>query len=203
TTRGIRTDSKGNKEIHGKDYFFVETSQFKDMIAKDQFIEYAQYSGNFYGTSFETVKKAQEKISVASSTSSLRVCARSSAPTETHLPFHLSSSMSALESRLRERGTGESEESILKRLKTAITEIQYAKKPNAHHFIIVNDNLDRAYEIFKQVALGHKKGERIPDFGLSEDHVLFDDRAKADADDGVFKQVEDDKDIETLPPLDD
>lgn len=109
-------------------------------------------------------------------------------------------SLPALESRLRERGTGESEDSIQKRLKTAITEIQYAKKPNAHHFIIVNDDLDRAYEIFKQVALGHKKGERVEGFPLSEDHVLFDDRAKAD--DGVFKQVEDDKDTDTLPPLD-
>jgi len=107
-------------------------------------------------------------------------------------------SLSALESRLRARGTGESEDLIQNRLKTAIKEIQYAKKPNAHHFIIVNDDLDRAYQILKQVALGHQKGERVDDFELALDHVLFDDREKAGS---VFNQVEDDEEDETLPPL--
>lgn len=62
-------------------------------------------------------------------------------------------SLSALRSRLQGRGT-ETEASVQKRLATALKEIQYAKEPNVHDLVIVNDNLDRAYELFKKVALG-------------------------------------------------
>ena len=41
-------------------------------------------------------------------------------------------------------------------MKTALNEISYAKEPGAHDMIIVNDNLDRAYSLFKKVALGEK-----------------------------------------------
>ena len=37
-------------EVHGREYFFLTTEQFEDMIEKDQFIEYAQYVKNYYGT---------------------------------------------------------------------------------------------------------------------------------------------------------
>ncbi|KAJ7623350.1 P-loop containing nucleoside triphosphate hydrolase protein [Roridomyces roridus] len=201
TTRGIRTDSKGKKEVHEQDYFFVDTDTFKDMIAKSQFIEYAEYSGNFYGTSFQTVSKAQvndKRCLLDIESQGVRQIKRTGLK-----PIYLficPPSLSALESRLRARGTGESEDTIQKRLKTAIKEIQYAKKPNAHHFVIVNDDLDRAYQIFRQVALGHRKGERAEGFELAEDRILFDDREKAGL---VFEQVEDDAVDETLPPLED
>jgi guanylate kinase len=70
-------------------------------------------------------------------------------------------SITALRARLQRRGT-ESEASMLKRLATALTEIEYAKEPNVHDIVIVNDDLDRAYEQFKRVALG----EKIPHDGL-------------------------------------
>ena len=37
----------------------------------------------------------------------------------------------------------------------AMKEIDYAKE-GAHDLVIVNDNLDRAYDLFKRVALGEK-----------------------------------------------
>ena len=46
---------------------------------------------------------------------------------------------------------------------TALKEIAYAKEPGAHDVIIVNDNLDRAYALFKKVALGEKiPGDALP-----------------------------------------
>ena len=65
--------------------------------------------------------------------------------------------MAALRARLHSRGT-ENEASMQKRLATALKEIEYAKEPNVHDIVIVNDDLDRAYEQFKRVALGEKIG---------------------------------------------
>ncbi len=54
-------------------------------------------------------------------------------------------SFSALEARLRGRGT-ESEESIQKRLAQAKNELEYSKTPGVHDIIIVNDDLEKAYK---------------------------------------------------------
>jgi guanylate kinase len=52
------------------------------------------------------------------------------------------------------RGT-ETTAAVEKRLKTALVELEYAQLPSAHDHIIVNDDLDRAYALFKSVALGN------------------------------------------------
>ena len=63
-------------------------------------------------------------------------------------------SLTALRTRLQGRGT-ETESSVAKRLAMALKEVEYAKE-GAHDLVIVNDNLDRAYELFKKVALGEQ-----------------------------------------------
>jgi len=60
-------------------------------------------------------------------------------------------SMEELARRLRSRQT-DSEEAILKRLETAKKELEYAKS-GAHEKIIINDNLDRAYEELEEFVL--------------------------------------------------
>ena len=62
-------------------------------------------------------------------------------------------SLASLRARLQNRGT-ESEASVQKRLSTALKEIAFAKEPGVHDIVIVNDDLNRAYELFKKVALG-------------------------------------------------
>ena len=70
-------------------------------------------------------------------------------------------SLKALRSRLQGRGT-ETEASAAKRLAMALKEIEYAKE-GAHDLIIVNDNIDRAYALFKKVALGEDiKSDTLP-----------------------------------------
>ena len=54
-------------------------------------------------------------------------------------------SLNVLEKRLRGRGTDD-EDSIRKRLEQAEKEIDFAKEEGAHDRIIVNDDLDRAYQ---------------------------------------------------------
>lgn len=69
-------------------------------------------------------------------------------------------SLTALRERLRGRGT-ESEASTAKRLAAALKEIEYAKE-GVHDYVIANDDLERAYTLFKRVALG----EEIPSDSL-------------------------------------
>lgn len=70
--------------------------------------------------------------------------------------------MESLRSRLQRRGT-ETEASTQKRLATALSEVRFAKEPNVHDMVIINDDLDRAYNLFKKVALGEKiTGDTLP-----------------------------------------
>jgi guanylate kinase len=57
-------------------------------------------------------------------------------------------SLDTLEKRLRGRGT-ETEDAILKRLSASRNELEYAQQPNAYDRIIINDDLNRAYEELK------------------------------------------------------
>ncbi|MDR2400538.1 MAG: guanylate kinase [Deferribacteraceae bacterium] len=55
TTRAPRA-----KEVHGKDYYFIDILEFEAMILKGGFIEYAKVHGNLYGTSKAAVFKSLE-----------------------------------------------------------------------------------------------------------------------------------------------
>lgn len=57
-------------------------------------------------------------------------------------------SLETLEKRLRGRGT-EAEDAILNRLAASRRELEYAQQPNAYDRIIINDDLNRAYEDLK------------------------------------------------------
>ena len=70
--------------------------------------------------------------------------------------------MVVLRTRLQQRGT-DSNAAVQKRLEMALNEIQFAKEPNVHDVIIVNDDLDRAYTQFKKVAQGEEiNGDGLP-----------------------------------------
>jgi guanylate kinase len=80
-------------------------------------------------------------------------------------PFYLfiaPPSIKALRERLQGRGT-ESDDAVESRLKAAITEIEYARQPDIYEAVVVNDDLDRAYEIFRGIALGERTdGDHMP-----------------------------------------
>ena len=38
-----------DKEVHGEDYYFVTEDKFKSMIATDDFIEFMEFNGWYYG----------------------------------------------------------------------------------------------------------------------------------------------------------
>ncbi|KAI0641884.1 guanylate kinase [Trametes meyenii] len=148
TTRAPRAG-----EADGKDYYFVPQEKFKDLIADGAFIEHAQFSGNFYGTSFMTVREIERsgrRCLLDIEAQGVRQI-KATALNPVYL-FISPPSLAALKERLQGRGT-ETEAAVAKRLATALKEVEYAKE-GAHDLVIVNDDLDRAYEKFERVALG-------------------------------------------------
>lgn len=56
TTRNMREG-----EVDGVDYFFKTKAEFEALIKQDQFIEYAEYVGNYYGTPVQYVKDTMDQ----------------------------------------------------------------------------------------------------------------------------------------------
>lgn len=140
-------------EQDGKDYFFVQRSEFEQMIEDGGFLEHAEFSGNRYGTS----KKAVQDIQRTG-----RICildvevngVKNIKKTDLNARylFVKPPSMEVLIERLKSRGT-ESEESLNKRIASAKEAFDYAAQKGNYDHVIVNDNLDIAYEFFKGLLI--------------------------------------------------
>ncbi|KAL6304523.1 guanylate kinase [Sparassis latifolia] len=142
-------------ETEGKQYYFVSRDKFQELLKQGAFIEHAEFSGNFYATSFNAVRE----VSQAGRRCILDIEAQGVRQIkQTNLdPVYLFISpptLAALRARLQTRGT-ETEASTSKRLATALKEIEYAKE-GAHNVVIVNDDLERACDLLKRVALGEE-----------------------------------------------
>ena len=152
TTRAPR-----GTEQNGVEYFFYTTEQFEDMIAHDQFLEWAHVHNNYYGTPVlpirEHLDSGDDVILEIDVQGALQV--RDRFP-EAHLIFIAPPDMETLESRLRGRGT-DSEDSIQTRLANAVGEMEVSKD---YDRIIVNDDLDRATEELVNVVQSFVSSER-------------------------------------------
>ncbi|MCJ1260900.1 hypothetical protein MMC22_000764 [Lobaria immixta] len=147
-------------EVDGREYNFTTKEAFLQLVDERGFIEHAQFGGNYYGTSIKAVKDVAEKG---------RICVldiemegvKQVKTTELNARILLLSppSLAVLEERLRGRGT-ENEESVQKRLTQAKVEMAFAKE--AGEKIVLNDDLDRAYqEVEEWVVDGGKFGTRF------------------------------------------
>ena len=52
------TRSPRDGEVHGRDYLFIDDNEFDAMIANDEFLEWAEFAGNRYGTPLKAVNAA-------------------------------------------------------------------------------------------------------------------------------------------------
>lgn len=149
TTRGPRPG-----EANAKDYHFVTVDEFKDVIAKDGFIEWAQFSGNYYGTSIAAVRDVSDlqKKTCILDIDMQGVKQVKKTDLNARFVFLAPPSIADLRKRLEGRGT-ETADSLQKRLQAAESELEYAKEEGAHDQIIVNDDLDKAYTELKAFFL--------------------------------------------------
>ena len=128
-------------EIDGVHYHFISVDDFRDWISRDEFLEYAEYVGNFYGTPKKFVDDAMEAgkdvILDIEIQGAIQVCSKRP---DTVRIFIAPPSWAELERRLKERGT-DSDEKIEKRLLRAKVEFQTA---HTYDYFVINDTVDNA-----------------------------------------------------------
>jgi len=166
TTRPMRPG-----ERNGVDYHFVDAAEFQRMIDAGELLEWAEYGGNRYGTSWAAIegplsagrevlleievqgaRQVRERVEVA------------------RLIFLLPPSLKVLEDRLRGRAT-DSAGQIAARLKIARSELEAVEE---FDFAIVNDVVERCVEDVRAVI--HAEGEAE----LAALERRFDPRAAAE-----------------------
>ena len=128
-------------EIDGKDYFFLTKEKFEEKIKSDEFYEYANVHGNYYGTLKEVVesnlKKGNNVILEIDVQGALVVKEKKK---DAVLVFFKTENMDILEERLRKRKT-DCEEIILTRLKNASEELKYESE---YDYTIINNDIEKS-----------------------------------------------------------
>ena len=135
-------------EVDGVNYNFLSEEQFKKSIDNDEFLEWAIYNGNHYGTSKNTVNNALKngksiilEIEIQGALQIMGKCP------EAVFIFILPPSYDELEKRLRGRNT-EDEQTIQNRLKITQKELEIGKK---FKYSIVNDTVENAVKRIQKI----------------------------------------------------
>jgi guanylate kinase len=136
-------------EEHGRDYHFLTEEQFRERRDAGDFLEFASYSGNHYGTLNSELQRCLDKgrsvvleIEVQGATQ-----VRAAKPDSVQI-FIAPPDPAVLRQRLRGRGT-DSPEAIDKRLQVAEQELG---AQDDFDFLIVNDDLDKASDDLESIV---------------------------------------------------
>lgn len=153
------TRPKREREVNGRDYFFVSKEEFEKMIERGEFLEWAKVYGYYYGTSksfvLEKLKQGKDvilEIEIQGAKKIREVFDRNNAI----FIFIAPPSFQELKKRIEKRRRGESEEEIKRRLEFAKEEIKEAEK---YDYIVINDDIDRAVEEVLCIINREKGGE--------------------------------------------
>ena len=149
-------------EVDGREYFFKTIEEFEQMIEKNEFVEYACYVGNYYGTP----KQYVEEQLAAGKDVILEIEIQGALNIKSQFPnalllFIAPPSADVLKARLVGRGT-ESEDVIEQRLARAVEE---SKGIENYDYLVVNDDLDECVETVHQMiqSAGWKMSRREAD----------------------------------------
>ena len=137
-------------EVHGENYFFLTHDEFKKLMENNEFLEWAEFSGNFYGTQRQYIdeKLAQGKDLILEIDTKGALNVKKIMP-DAILIFILPPSLDVLEARLRGRNT-ETEESIQKRLNSIKLEMENS---NMFDYKIINDDVQNAVKQLERIML--------------------------------------------------
>jgi guanylate kinase len=144
------TRSPRDNEVDGKDYFFVSEEEFTRMVKADEFLEWAEFAGNRYGTPRESVEQAL----LLGKNVLLEIEIEGAKQVKAHLPqsvlvFLEPPTWEELVARLEGRGT-DSPERRAERLKLAQEELAVA---SFFDVVLINDQVETVVE--KLIELAH------------------------------------------------
>lgn len=139
----MTTRSPRNQEVDGVNYYFVSEEEFKKQIDNDNFLEYAKFVGNYYGTpkdKVEALRNEGHNVLLEIEINGARQV-MSKVHDEAVISFFLMPpSLEVLEERIRKRKT-ESNEVIQERLNKGKEEMTMT---DDYDYVILNDKVNRA-----------------------------------------------------------
>lgn len=142
TSRPKRTDDSE------RSYYFLERSQFEEMIRNDELFEYVEFCGNYYGTPkkfiMDNVNRKNDVILELDYVGALTI--KQKFP-QAVIIFILPPSVNILRKRLEIRGS-DSFDRIAERLTKAKEEAANAKK---FDYLVINDNIDDTLQIIDSI----------------------------------------------------
>ena len=146
-----RTPRKG--EVNGVNYHFISKEDFCSRINQEDFLEYAEVYGNYYGTPKKEVlnmlEEGKDVVLEIDIQGALKVKENFS---EGIFIFILPPSMEELKNRIINRGS-ETPESLMTRFKSAYKEINYVSKYN---YAVVNDKIEEAVYKIESIIMAEK-----------------------------------------------
>lgn len=140
-------------EIHGKHYFFLSKEEFLRRIDEDDFLEYDEHFGNYYGTPKSFVRETLKEKSVIMEIDVVGALNAKKSFPQCVLVMVVPPSTEELKRRLQGRGS-ETEEQILGRLSRMDYELSHKDE---YDYVIVNDNLETAIKTLENIIDGANK----------------------------------------------
>ena len=136
-------------EVDGRDYHFVDSETFKEMINQQRFLEYAEVYGRLYGTSLdEFEKRLPAGVDVMLDIDGQGARSVHKAVDSAVLVLVLPPSYAVLEERLRNRAT-DSEQTILHRLSLVKNQLSDYE---LYRYAIINDDLEASVSALKSIV---------------------------------------------------
>lgn len=138
-------------EIDGVDYYFLTEKQFEEKIKQNEFFEYANVHGNYYGTLVSTVENELQKgndIILEIDVQGAIICKQKYK--DVVLIFCKTKDIATLKGRLELRNK-DSKVVIENRLKNAMKELDYEKY---YDYTIINNNLEESIKLLENIIKG-------------------------------------------------
>jgi guanylate kinase len=153
------TRPRRNGEIDGRNYHFVSSDQFVEMVAANSFLEHARVFGHNYGTSRKDVTGELE----CGHDVVLEIDWQGARQIRTEFPhapsvFILPPSRATLLERLRGRGLDD-EAVIRRRTVASIDDMSHFKE---FDYVLVNDDFDTAVAELEAILIAHRQGREAP-----------------------------------------
>ncbi|EJF83914.1 guanylate kinase [Bartonella elizabethae Re6043vi] len=147
----VTTRKKRPSEVDGLHYHFISKEEFEYKRDRDEFIEWAEVHGNYYGTLRETVENAlstgRDMLFDIDYQGTKQM--QKKMPRDTVSVFILPPSMKELVSRLHRRAE-DSQDIINLRLENARTELTHWC---SYDYVVINEDLDQSLSLIKSIYL--------------------------------------------------
>ncbi|MBQ7879941.1 MAG: guanylate kinase [Clostridia bacterium] len=134
-------------EVHGREYYFLDKADFLKRIKENDFLEYDEHFGNFYGTPKSFVQETLKERSVILEIDVVGALNAKKAFPDCVLVMIAPPSLEELKNRLQGRGT-ETDEQIENRLSRL--EYELSQKDKYDH-VVVNDDLEKALKELEDI----------------------------------------------------